>query len=159
MTRAANKIVSAVCLLAAALAAFASTLCCAGCAPLDEATTLEKPASIIICSNGVETEYTVADSEYGAAFDLLKGTRLDVALETAVDPDMETSLKEGDCIEFVYDGPQHTEGSSTEAGTVVREYDKLLFCFTGPIAGEVALGLDGRYMSGTYSMGVAAWPY
>ena len=42
---------------------------------------------------------------------------------------------------------------------ITREYDRLLFCFNGPIAGEVVLGLDGNYLSGTYKMSSSAWPY
>lgn len=65
---------------------------------------------------------------------------------------METSLKVGNCIEFIYNAPQRTRDSS-EAGAVAREYGRLLFGSTGQRSGEVVLGLDGRYMSGTYKMG------
>lgn len=37
--------------------------------------------------------------------------------------------------------------------------DWLLFCFAGPYAGEVVLGVDERYVSGTYKLGTTAWPY
>ena len=119
---------------------------------------LDPPDSIVACSGGVEPRYAEGSREYDAAFDLLKGTRLGGVLETAVDPEMETALKEGDCIEFVYDNPRRI-GVESQDGSVVREYDRLLFCFTGPIAGEVVLGLDGRYLSGTYRMSATAWPY
>ena len=119
---------------------------------------LDPPDSIVVYFGGVESRYAEGDCEYDAAFDSLKDTGLDTALETAVDPEMETTLKEGDCIEFVYGSPRRISVES-QNGSVVREYDRLLFCFTGSIAGEVLLGLDGRYLSGTYRMGTTTWPY
>jgi len=92
------------------------------------------------------------DRDYEKAYDFLKGTRLDGVLETAVD--QEVGLKDFDCIEFVYDDLQRIE-----TGSATREYDRLLFCFTGPYADEVVLGVDGRYVSGTYKLGTTAWPY
>ena len=145
------------CSLAVVCALLFLTAC--GCTSSDETPSIGRPASIVVYSDGAVTEYTETDPEYVMAFDLLKDTQLNVPLETAVDPDMETSLKEGDCIEFIYDVPQHTQGNSSEADSVVREYDRLLFWFEGPITGEAVLGLDGRYMSGTYAMGATAWPY
>lgn len=120
--------------------------------------SLDPPDSIVVYSDGAESRYTEGDREYGAAFDLLKGTRLDVVLETAIDPETETALKDGDCIELVYDAPQRISFES-KGSSAAREYDRLLFCFTGPVAGEVVMGLDGQYLSGTYEMGTTAWPY
>lgn len=63
----------------AGLFAMAMLLCLAtiyGCASLDETSSLERPASIAVYFNGIETEYAKADSEYSLAFDLLKRARL-----------------------------------------------------------------------------------
>ena len=151
-----GKIIVAVCLAAAMLLCLAMVC---GCASPTAASLLEQPESIVVYSDGAESEYIEGDHEFVAAFDRLKSTVLDPdnLLETAIDPEMK--LKEGSSIEFVYCNPQRTGEGSEETNSVIREYDRLLFLFTGPNAGEVVLGLDGRYMSGTYKMDTLIWPY
>ena len=115
-------------------------------------SALSRPECILVCTNGVESRYSEGDHDYEKAYDFLKGTRLDGVLETAVD--QEVGLMDFDCIEFVYDDLQRIE-----TGSATSEYDRLLFCFTGPYAGEVVLGVDGRYVSDTYKIGSTTWPY
>ena len=147
--------IPAICLAVALIACLA--IAC-GCTPSTAAPALERPESVTVRSGGVESEYAEGSREYETAFGLLKNVRLDKgnALATAIDPEM--GLKECDYIEFAYASPQRTGGDSSEAGSAGREYDRLLFCFTGPVAGEVVLGLGGEYASGTYRIGSAAWP-
>ncbi|MBQ9002624.1 MAG: hypothetical protein IJ087_12300 [Eggerthellaceae bacterium] len=151
-----GKGIRAVCFAAALLPCLAAAF---GCASSDVTPLLELPESIVVHSDGVESEYTEGEHEFVAAFNQLKSTALDSdnLLETAIDPEME--LKEGRCIEFVYGNAQHTGEGSKGANSVIREYDRLLFFFSGPNAGEVVLGLDGRYMSGTYKTSATLWPY
>ena len=145
-----NSIVRAPLLAAAVLTAFIAVFSLVGCG--GNTPALSRPEYILVCTNGVESRYSEGDHDYEKAYDLLKGTRLDGVLETAVD--QEAGLKDFDCIEFVYDDLQRIE-----SGSAAREYDRLLFCFAGPYAGEVVLGVDERYVSGTYKLGTTAWPY
>ncbi len=151
-----GKIITAVCLAVAMLMCLAAAC---GCTSPAATPLLEPPERIVVHSDGVESEHAEGEHEFVAAFDQLKSTALDPEnlLETAIDPEME--LKEGSCIEFVYGNTQRTGEGSKGTDSVIREYDRLLFCFTGPVAGEVVLGLDGQYMSGTYKMDATAWPY
>ena len=151
-----GKNIIAVCFVTALLLCLASVC---GCTSPAATPLLEPPVSIVVYSDGAELEYTEGDHEFVVAFGQLKSTVLnpDNLLETAIDP--ETKLKEGSWIEFVYGNTQRTGEGSKTTDSVIREYDRLLFCFAGPVAGEVVLGLDGRYMSGTYKMDAMAWPY
>ena len=65
---------------------------------------------MLVCTNGVESRYSEGDRNYEKAYDLLKDTRLDGVLETAVD--QEVGLMDFDCIEFVYDDLQRIESDS-----------------------------------------------
>ena len=126
-----NSIVRAPLLAAAVLTALIAVFCLVGCG--GNRPALSRPEYMLVCTNGVESRYSEGDHDYEKAYDLLKGTRLDGVLATAVE--QEAGLKDFDSIEFVYDDLQRIESDSA-----TREYDRLLFCFTGPYAGEVVLG-------------------
>jgi len=145
-----NSIARAPLLVVALLAAFIAILSLVGCD--GNMPALSRPECILICTNGVESQCSEGDRDYEKAYDFLKGTRLDGVLETAVD--QEVGLKDFGYIEFLYADLQRIE-----SGSATREYDRLLFCFTGPYAGEVVLGVGGQYVSGTYKMGSTTWPY
>ena len=116
--------------------------------------SLEYPASIVAYSNGIESKYAMGEKGYSTLFGKVGGTRLDNLLERAVDE--EINFKEGEYIVFLYDELQNTNRDFSDADSVSRIYDELVFCFSGPYAGEVVLGLDGQYASGTYKMAISA---
>ena len=116
--------------------------------------SLEYPARIVTYLNGVESIYVMGEEGYSTLFDKVGGTCLDNVLERAVDEEID--FKEGEYIVFLYDELQSINRDFSGVDSVSRIYDELVFCFSGPYAGEVVLGLYGQYASGTYKMAISA---
>ena len=123
-----------------------------------EMMSVGRPAAIIVYSDGASSEYREGDGEYEIICKRLSHSISPDVLETAVLPDMIEEQMGSKAIEFAYDWPQHVSIESNEHVAIVREYDSLLFCFSGSLEGQVALGVEGEYRSGTYRIEGASWP-
>lgn len=132
--------------------AFLMLLLLTGCNP--SAPLLEQPDSIIVYSDGAEAKYAEGEAEYQTAYAALRDEKLCSVLERCITPYEIDAAKKEQCVEFIYEDPR-----SLQQGSVTREYDRILFCFSGSLSGEMVLGLNDGYQSGTYRMDDRTWPF
>lgn len=92
-------------------------------------------------------EYEKGEPGYQGIYAALGGKEFNTAFERAITSELIEESKQGQCVEFIYNEPQHLD-----QGSVTRGYDRLFFAFSGSLAGEMVLGMDGGYLSGTYRM-------